>query len=348
GPIRRIGPSSSTGLPSRSGALAETASAWSAVLVVLAPGDPTAFRRERLAVLADEPAPGGVVIAHLSTELDAECFTAALTGFAAAHPSATAWFVEDEVFLVGGADLPTPRLEVLDEGLAQLARFVAVLPSPRPSDPQGRGLFELAGGFVPVLGEADAWRRRARNLEQLFGRATPLPAAWGPLLGGVDGPMTAAPALQAGRHLRMAHLAHAWVNHHAAAAPGSLAMETWSQRLEDSLLASLAALPGLPAANELFELAEAEAGVRRGFELLDAGEPIAAIPFLIRSTQRWPERGDLAMGLAAALELAGNRSAARVVLRDLGATRASLFRTELGQHLYDLGLDPELVLAAEE
>lgn len=350
GPTRRLGPQDPQD-PIRPGDDLRRVGAgpsWSAVLVVPAPGDPAAFRRERLAALAGAPASGGVVISHLPVELDPASFNEALSGFAGAHASATAWFVEDEVFLLGAAELPTPDLEVLDQGLALLARFVAVLPATRSAGDHGRGLLELAERQLPVHGQANEWRRRARNLEHLFGRATPLPAAWGPLLGGVEGPMAAAPALQAGRHLRMAHLAHAWVNHHAAAAPGSLAMETWSTRLEDSLLSSLVALPGLPAANELFELAEAEAGVRRGFELLEAGEPIAAIPFLIRSTQRWPERGDLALGLATALELAGNRSAARVVLRDLGATRTSLFRTEVGQHLFSLGLDPELVLSGDE
>jgi hypothetical protein len=308
-----------------------------ACLLLPRPGAESPWSLEDLRAAAAQLAPGGQLVVSLPTDLPPERFLEALATAGGALPASSAWFLDGEILLLCGTEVVRPQLEDLEASLATLAHFVAEL-GPGSAPPRSR--LQVAGGSRPSEDEAQRLRRRARNLEQLFARTSSLPTAWSPLLAVSDGPLAGTPELRAGRHLREAYLAHAWLGHHAAAAPDSLALETWAARLDRALQAALASLPGHAETLDLAELAQAEAGVRRGFELLESGEAMGAIPFLVRATQRWPERGDLALGLATALELAGNTSAAQVVLRDLGAQRASLFQTEVGRRLTGLGLTP--------
>ena len=267
-------------------------------------------------------------IAALPLELSAAQLDHAVAGFAAAWPWASLWFVEGAPYLVGGDLEPALDLAGGEAARQTLSGFVGILPAATT----GTGATLVDG--AALTDGASALRRRARNLEALAARRTAWPLDWA-LLVGSD---RAALAARGRRELGL-FVAAAWVALGRAEAPASLALESWEARLlvaRADVQGDLANDPGLAAFERRLD-AERKLALARSE--LRAGEASSAVGLLLAARRVLGDRGDVALPLAAALDLAGEDAAALETWRALGARGPALL-TGSEAWLRELGYEP--------
>ena len=124
-----------------------------------------------------------------------------------------------------------------------------------------------------------------------------------------------------------------------AEAPASLALESWEARLLEARADVQGDLANDPSLAAFERHLDAERKLALARSELRAGQPTAAVGLLLAARRVLGDRGDVALPLAAALELAGEEAAALETWRALG-TRGPALLTGSEAWLRELGYEP--------
>jgi hypothetical protein len=147
-------------------------------------------------------------------------------------------------------------------------------------------------------------------------------------------------AVQGFRALGKVRIAKAWVDHYRETAPMSIAQGTWEERLGRALFEAKSLLPEEGEIRLFEDRIRAEDWRAQGLFALRENSPARAVGPLLQASVTYPERADLQLLLAAALELAGNRLASEAAQRRVRELSPSWAESSLARELMGLGYPP--------
>ena len=319
---------------------------WIGELRPSSPDSVSDSTQEALALMAAQLAPGGIVAASLDLgSVSRKVLDAQLDTFSASFAWSAAWLVDGVLCLTGGPQRPVSLTQLstfgppeswsaartslgLDTEAMVLGRFVGELGQSASAPLTDSSIATL---FSPEQGP----RLLARNLGGVYARATPAPAIWD-----VRESAVGRLAVQGFRALGKVRIAKAWVDHYRETAPMSIAQGTWEERLGRALLEAKSLLHEEGEIRLFEDRIRAEDWRAQGLFALREGSPARAVGPFLQASVTYPERADLQLLLAAALELAGNRLASEAAQRRVRELSPSWAESSLARELMGLGYPP--------
>jgi hypothetical protein len=318
------------------------------------------YTREFYATANKALRPGGIVCQWVPPHaLEPRTFDAVLDAFASSFAWSGAWLSGTQVLLVGGDRAPDLAPERFTSGASVLHDALVGLGLSNAGDVAARwcGSLEKLRGTTRSLSDADPWivyspRRTGpelltdlpRNLESLFALPHDMPASWTHVL---DAQVRS--RIEGVRALHRARAAQAWseAELRGVRGPPSAASDLagWLGRAHADLVGD----PELVRFDE--EIAFLD-DVRRGVSALAAArnrsDAAEALGLLLSAQERRPERGDVALYVAAALERTGDSDRAKQVLLHALEHCPRIALTSEGARAHGLGLsDADWALARD-
>ncbi len=308
------------------------------------------YTREFYATARRALKPGGIVCQWVPPHaLEPRTFDAVLDAFASSFEWSGAWLSGTQVLLIGSERAPELSPARFTSVAGPLHDALSGLGLSNAGDVAARwcGSLEKIAGTTRSLRDADPWivfsPRRAgadlltdlpRNLERLFDLPHDLPASW---MRELDA--AAAQRIEGVRALRRARAAQAWVEAELRGVPGPASaasdLEGWLGRARADLFGD----PELVRFDD--EMAFLD-DVRRGVSGLASAKGLhdatQALDALLAAKEKRPERGDVDLYVAAALERTGDEVHAKKALAQALQRCPRIALTSEGARARSLGL----------